>query len=334
MLFNVIPIQLSLLPSFLSKLLIVYWVMDLLVFSWYEMLALFSHGSLPRLLIPSPFLWLWETGINCVPFSLPLAMGDWHQLCPLLPSSGYGRLASTVSPSPFLWLWGTGINCVPFSLPLAMGDWHQLCPLLPSSGYGRLASTVSPSPFLWLWGTGINCVPVSLPLAMGDWHQLCPLLPSSGYGRLASTVSTTTVRGQLPWHPRYPADSFSRPGQCWQRCGWDDQTCHLAGWGKGWWMVPKTQRGIVNIIPCHEKQKSRPKQVNCTIADLSVKSKGLENRQQPNDTNTPLSQGNPPHHPIPKTHTHTTNTCTIGDGLIQWEADKSVCRREEMGFQF
>ena len=93
MLFNVIPIQLSLLPTFLSKLLIVYWVMDLLVFSWYEMLALFSHGSLPR-------------------FSLPLAMGDWHQLCPLLPSSGYGRLASTVSPSPFLWLWETGINCV------------------------------------------------------------------------------------------------------------------------------------------------------------------------------------------------------------------------------
>ena len=50
----------------------------------------------------------------------------------------------------------------------------------------------------------------------------------------------------------------------------------------------------------------------------------------------------PPSRPPPHTHTHTppssthtTNTCITGDGLVQQkENHRSVCRREEIGFQF
>ena len=34
------------------------------------------------------------------------------------------------------------------------------------------------------------------------------------------------------------------------------------------------------------------------------------------------------------THTHAAYTCITGDGSEKKENDRSVCRREEMGFQF
>ena len=39
---------------------------------------------------------------------------------------------------------------------------------------------------------------------------------------------------------------------------------------------------------------------------------------------------------LSRTHTHATNTRVPGDGLVEWEGknDRSVCRREEVGFQF